>query len=386
MNTDTLFSRVRSILEKSQNKVQESISRGEQFNIFKVCGVNHYENTHSAIIAEILNPEGSHGQKDLYLKLFINTVIPDFNDFKTKTAVCCTEKTIPGGRRIDIFLQDKDKRIIVIENKIYAADQFSQLKDYSDYASRQTEEFRVIYLTMDGKDASDESAFQIKYCKASYKDNIILWLDECIKVSAKIPTIRETLIQYQHHLKQLTNQDMETKEKEELISLMTHNIKEIEAIYQVQKDFQISVLNKVKKQLEAFSLENNLELVFSPEDLLSYSTEKGFYFKRHEWKTYAIWVFRDHRETYDFYIGISNFNGDIKKEEYATIHNKLDCFNEKEIQSWPWGWSFLKEPYRNWWMGNGCFTAMLNGEFSNYITAYISKIIKELDDKNIKLT
>ena len=36
---------------------------GSRFNIFSVCGVNHYENTHSAIIAEFLNPKGTHGLK-----------------------------------------------------------------------------------------------------------------------------------------------------------------------------------------------------------------------------------------------------------------------------------------------------------------------------------
>lgn len=33
---------------------------GGRFNMFRVCGVNHYEKTHSAIIAEFLNPNGTH--------------------------------------------------------------------------------------------------------------------------------------------------------------------------------------------------------------------------------------------------------------------------------------------------------------------------------------
>ena len=379
-----LFSEINKILLKSKTKLNESFSRGEQFNIFSICGVNHYENTHSAIIAELLNPNGNHGQKDLFLKLFIETVLPAFNDFKTKTAECFSEYSIPGGRRIDILLKDEERRTIVIENKIYAGDRFAQLKDYSDYASRQTTEFRVIYLTMDGKEASEESACQIDYCKASYKEHINLWIDKCIKVSAKMPTIRETLIQYQHHLKQLTNQEMETKEKEELISLMTDNIEGIEAIYQVQKDFQISVLNNLKKQLEAFCSRNNLELNFSPEELLSSSKAKGFYFKRPEWKKYAIWVYNEHRGPYDFYIGISNYNGEIKKDEYADIR-KLDCFDGQEFPSWPLGWSYLKEPYRNWWLGNGCFTAMLNGEFSKYVEDFVLRILQELEASKIAL-
>jgi hypothetical protein len=44
---------------------------GGRFNMFKVCGVNHYENTHSAILAEFLNPNGTHGLKSKLLKCFV---------------------------------------------------------------------------------------------------------------------------------------------------------------------------------------------------------------------------------------------------------------------------------------------------------------------------
>jgi len=39
---------------------------GGRFNMFGILGVNHYENTHSAIICELLNPQGSHGLKINY--------------------------------------------------------------------------------------------------------------------------------------------------------------------------------------------------------------------------------------------------------------------------------------------------------------------------------
>jgi len=43
---------------------------GENFNIFRILKVESSEvKTHSAFIAELLNPNGSHGQKDTFLKL-----------------------------------------------------------------------------------------------------------------------------------------------------------------------------------------------------------------------------------------------------------------------------------------------------------------------------
>ncbi len=385
MTTNDLLSEIKKILIKSETKINESYSRGEQFNIFKVCGVNHYENTHSAILAELLNPNGTHGQKDLYLKLFIDIICPNFTAFKTSNATCQTEFTIPSGRRIDILIRDNENRLLVIENKIYATDQCGQITDYAKYASEQTNDFRFIYLTLNGEEASEESSGSTKYIKASYKEDIILWLNKCINKSAKMPIIRETLVQYQNHLKQLTNQNMETKERDELVSLMLKNSASIDAFMQVQNEYRTAVITKVKQDLKHFAENNSLEFNFSVEELLGNGKEKGFYFRKREWSKYAIWIYCEHREPYDFYIGISNYNGEISEEEFKKVQNKLDCFGGSASRGWPWGYTFLEEPYRNWWIGNGCFPAMINGDFTKYISEYVLKIINELKIKNIQL-
>ena len=46
---------------------------GEHFNIFKILGIARREvQTHSPILGELLNPNGCHGQKDLFLQLFFD--------------------------------------------------------------------------------------------------------------------------------------------------------------------------------------------------------------------------------------------------------------------------------------------------------------------------
>ena len=51
-----LLNQVGTINNKN-NEILEAT--GSRFNMFQICGVNHYENTHSAIIAEFLNPSTS---------------------------------------------------------------------------------------------------------------------------------------------------------------------------------------------------------------------------------------------------------------------------------------------------------------------------------------
>ena len=100
----------------------EKYKRGESFNIFKACGVDHYEVTHSSIIAEFLNPKGSHGQGTLFVEAFIEKLkLQDF-DFSLNDIVVSTEYVIPNGR-FDIIIYNGDKQAIIIENKIKVAEE-----------------------------------------------------------------------------------------------------------------------------------------------------------------------------------------------------------------------------------------------------------------------
>ena len=47
---------------------------GENFNVFRIIKLESSEvRMHSAFLAELLDPKGSHGQKDTFLKLFTKT-------------------------------------------------------------------------------------------------------------------------------------------------------------------------------------------------------------------------------------------------------------------------------------------------------------------------
>ena len=108
----------------------ERFRRGEDFNIFEVMGMESDEVfTHSAILACLLDPNGSHGCGDVFLKLFLSSLLifSDWN-FSTKNAKTQVEYSIgpilksrEEGGRIDILLES-DQKGIIIENKIYACD------------------------------------------------------------------------------------------------------------------------------------------------------------------------------------------------------------------------------------------------------------------------
>ena len=45
--------------------------RGENFNVFRLLDIENKEDAHSRFIAELLDPRGSHGQEDYFLRLFL---------------------------------------------------------------------------------------------------------------------------------------------------------------------------------------------------------------------------------------------------------------------------------------------------------------------------
>ena len=59
------------------------------------------------------------------------------------------------GGRIDLLIKSGNK-VIVIENKIYADDQKTQMKRYQNFC-QQYDDYRLLYLNLDGIEPSEDS-------------------------------------------------------------------------------------------------------------------------------------------------------------------------------------------------------------------------------------
>lgn len=257
-----LLNQAKLILEKDKVSRNESRLRGEQFNIFHVCGVNHYEVTHSAILAEFLNPKASHGQGDTYLKEFLSVVgdvgLP--SAFETSEASVTTEYPTSCGR-LDILISNNKGQAIIIETKIYAGDQWEQLKRYDNFSSQKYHvgNYAILYLTLWGDEASKQSGEGVRYKCISYKDTIQEWLKRCICISAQRPLIRETMIQYSNLIKELTNQTMDAMNKNELLELMANNAEVVAEIFNNQSDYiKYTWENRIRPKLQKLAAQKNL--------------------------------------------------------------------------------------------------------------------------------
>ena len=262
-NFHQLIESVKGIVSRYKD---DAVQSGADFNIFQIIGLTSDEvRVHSAFLATLLDPQGSHRQGDLFLQLFTKQLSQIVYDFDTKSAVVECEKYIgrmteTTGGRIDIHIEDKKGHKIIIDNKIYAPDQTNQLIRYHNYAPDAV----LLYLTLDGKEPGKDSAGDLieeeQYYLISYSNEILDWLADCYEAVKRIPTLAEGINHYINLIKIITNQStniMMTKEIAEVIGSSSSNIQAAIEIQRALQDVKINIQQKFwNKLIERFQSEN----------------------------------------------------------------------------------------------------------------------------------
>lgn len=162
--TKDLLEKVEPIIKKARKAQDEKEKSGECFNTFKILGVQKNEvRLHSAFLSEILDPKAVHGLGDYFLKPFVKKVTKIETELDTKNAEVSVEESIGAisedgktGGRFDIAIKfHNPDYLILIENKIDAGDQISQLQRYNNYAKKNYKDnYKILYLTVDGHNPS----------------------------------------------------------------------------------------------------------------------------------------------------------------------------------------------------------------------------------------
>lgn len=198
---------VKEIIKENTDKIEES---GEGFNLISILGMESNERyTHSAILAEMFNPKGSHGFKSQFLEAFLKVLKIDFiienivvkteefvgvvsiNDFSSRTF-------------LDIVIKNSCNEVICIENKIWAEDQPYQLERYFN-AYINSSKLTLLYLTPSGWEYGNKE-MDGKYQKISYEKEILEWLDLCLEISKCKPLVFHSIEIYKNLINKITKQ------------------------------------------------------------------------------------------------------------------------------------------------------------------------------------
>jgi len=385
-----LLTQVKSLTDKYDKLAQLS---GETFNIFKVLKLHTSEvKLHSNFLAELLNPQGSHGHKDVFLKLFFDLFHFKGNAFKTGNAMVDIEKHLGAmneikteGGRVDILITDIHRNHMVIENKIYARDQAKQLTRYRNHYPTAD----LFYLTLDGRqcEEADKEGLQVDtdYKCLSYKHDITKWLEFCRKESVANPTLRETITQYLFLIKHLCNQAINDNMAKELNNLINLNLEAAFTIHNnldaatnelmVRLSEEISMIAK-EFQAKGYIVENGLNLNNKYSGLSIYKADWkyiGIYFQMQEYgragMVYGLCAFEDMTKT------------QIPEKLRMVLNPLVGIFDKS--QWWVVQRDF-EPPYKNnWETSYEPWQGIANGDLVNSIKAKINEMILLLGDINL---
>ena len=379
------FQEVASICALGQAQQEERNRKGENYNLFSILRIEGSELKHSALIANLLDPKGSHGCGDAFLRAFFEIALKDLAyPFEDCTLPDSYTEYYTGpiagdtGGRIDILVKSSHYGLI-IENKIYAGDQDKQLTRYDNYGKETfgADGYLLVYLTLYGCDASKEStatksAEEVGYLRLSYAEDILRWLEQCARLAYDKPLVRESLNQYIRTIKQLTYQDMNQENIQTIIDLAVDH-PEVVATLSSKRD----------------AIAEGIREKYIFDKLKEYADQKGWLYDDSE-SSYNEEEpkIRFRKEGWDGSIIISA-DSENKKSNYGWWMNlwigidskvtgakKLACL-EKQSPEYPMGWEYLTTP--NWYSAEN-FPAMKTS-VAEEIISKLNEIIEELGIK-----
>lgn len=252
-------------------------AKGELFNIYEILNLKTKEvRTHSAFIAELLNPKGTHLMGNAFLKAFLSFLPMNVTNHLDQDSVTLivefhigviNKKNKTGGR-IDILLVDQSGASICIENKIDAGDGEEQIERYCNYNRTKNQ---VIYLSKFGEKPTVFSRGELfvdnDFHVISYQNQIISWLEICQTIASDQPIVRESIKQYKILIQKITN-TLGDKQDKELKTVVLNNLEEASLIAskynQVVNEIKNNLRNKV---VEILNLKTNEYNIRTPKNI-----------------------------------------------------------------------------------------------------------------------
>ena len=213
----------------------------------------------SSIFADLLNPLGSHGQRESYLRLFLDHL--GLSDVPTPARVeVHTEFELANRRRIDVLLECPNF-VIAIENKPWASDQEKQLLDYSTHVERRASglrPWRLVYLC--NHEPTERSIPPERRADLLRRGNLIettyqwvtSWLDECAKTT-KALQVRVFLAELRKYIHTEINGQMRMNEASEISDLILQTTDNIEAAIAIERSvtrMKASLLKELQRSVD----------------------------------------------------------------------------------------------------------------------------------------
>lgn len=240
------------------------------YNLFETLEISGKEVLMCRFLADLLNPEGSHGCGILFLKTFLEEVLQEkrMPDSLLSHTIVTKEYVIDKDRRIDLVIQNADF-FIPMEVKIYAGEQEGQCFDYFEHAKNS----KMVYLTRFGdtpslysrKQRGGSGILSLSQIQCiSWSEDISGWLDR--RLGSLPQPVEEAVQQYLDTIHRVS--DGRKRKKMEKIMEVLHESPDYFAagleIERTMKQAKIKLIRMVfddfKEAMEPLTKKYGLEL------------------------------------------------------------------------------------------------------------------------------
>ena len=328
--------------------------RREPFNLFSVLRTAHDEvNLHSRFLHALLEYRKAPDAPRENLKDFLHWIYKDEKG-GNKPDICPNSATVERERDdVDILIRDPSSmHAVVIENKIWAADQPEQLQRYDEQQKRDGYDSYLLYLTLDGHEPEEHSRGNLNVKCISYRDDLRDWLECCQERAYDEPALRESIAQYRHLIAKLTGTDLSEAYMKELVDLCKE-AENIGLVYELSKALvpaKISLLEKLWKEIECKLKAEIPELpekemqandFISPD--ISHDWMERFVLHRRKTRAHGLYYKINNRAYLGVEVGDESIYFGVKywkekgEHEFGKLKERLKGFETtSENDWWPW--------------------------------------------------
>jgi len=239
------------------NKELEQLeSIEDKFNIFSSLGIINQEVRHSNFLAWLLNPNETHNLADYFTTRFLKLAVyndsnenPDLNLIDIDTLNLSKINVYREWNNIDVLLVDDDQKLVcVIENKIESKEHSNQLTTYRKVIESNYPDYKkiYIYLTVYGIEPENEKV----YIPISYKE--ILQLVESLLERKESQMNDEVSLFIRHYNEMVKRYIMEESEVQELCEqLYKKHKKALDLIFKHKPDIYSDIKDVLEEIIDA---------------------------------------------------------------------------------------------------------------------------------------
>lgn len=354
----------------------------------------------SRIIADLLDPNATHGQGSVFLQAFAEILDQKWICQTTDWHIT-TEKQANGQRRIDIYLESSTC-IIGIENKPWAADQDNQLIDYADYLRKQAVNKKWLLLYLGNQTPSEASISKQKLDELTSSGNLICltfselcsWLDVC-SIRAKALNVRMFIEEFSNFIRRNINGEMDMSERNEVTNEIRKSSSNIISAFHISNsmnNFKKELIQLLHNQLQVILLEKNFPLIWDKriDGDSGWKSNSGFGIKFNAQQDKYLRIEFEGSGLNKAFWGIRRENKSVEhnKEQWQSINNVMqEIFGAGKQYPW-WSWcssipdtQFSKE-YKNWESSATPWIEITNGSLATKIFELAVRVHEHFEKSN----